>query len=105
MRKYKDPLSKKQRDIYEKIFNPDLTKHLYADENGDFKSDLDLPKGKINMAFSEELVLWVYTHPDFSKEENLERILSAESIIHNMCADMGITFIPTYSTKLQNGDV
>ena len=88
--------------LAKKFQNPDLTNHLYADENGDFKSEIDLPEGHISMAFVEELILWVYTHPDLSKEEKLKRILSAESINHDICKGMGLNFIPTYSTKLKN---
>ena len=89
-------------DLSKKFENPDLSKHLYADENGDFKSELNLPKDQINMARVEEMILWIYTHPEFTKEEKLERILSAEFINHDICKRMGINFIPTYSTKLKN---
>jgi hypothetical protein len=103
-------MSKKQRKKYiddaiaisKNFENPDLTKHLYADENGEFKSDLDLPEGHISMAFVQELILWVYTHPEISKEEKLERILSAESINHDICKGMGINFIPNWSKKVKS---
>jgi hypothetical protein len=105
-------MNKKQRKkwiddaiaLSKKFENPDLTKHLYADENGDFKSELNLPEDKINMAFVEEMILWIYTHPEFTKEEKLKRILSAETINHGICGRMGINFIPTWSKRLQNGE-
>ena len=43
----------------EEYINPDLTKHLYSDENGEFKSNLNLP-------------------------------------------EIGIKFIPSYSTRIKN---
>lgn len=101
-------MTKKGKEILEKaislsneLSNPDLTKHLYADENGDFKSTVVLADGQISMAYVEQIILWIYTHPDLTDEEKLERILNVETINHRICGDMGIKFIPTYSTKLK----
>jgi hypothetical protein len=101
-------MTKKGKEILEKaislsneLSNPDLTKHLYADENGDFKSNIKLPKGRTNIAYIEQAVLWIYTHPDLTEQEKLERILSAENIIHDLLNEMNIEYIPTYSTKLK----
>lgn len=87
--------------LQKELSNPDLTKPLYADENGDFKPSVNLPDGQINIGYVEQIILWAYTHADFSVDEKLERILAAESIINDILKDMGINYIPNYSTKLK----